>query len=106
LGFFIAWPVFAANVQVPIDRTVFRIHNYSNYAVVRYTPAFTNSLGCGGSVQNDSAVIDFQSNKDNKTMLMMVLSAKLLGLKIGFGINDNCHGWSGGVPRVYRVDLE
>jgi hypothetical protein len=99
-------PAFAATAQVPMQQTVTRIHVYQGFAVIRFSPGFANNLNCGGSVQNQYAVLDWRENDFIKDMYPSVLAAYLLGKKIGFGLNDNCFGFGGGVPSIYRIDVE
>ncbi len=93
--------------QVPTSRTITRIHSYSNFAVVRFSPDFPSTLACGGvsSLQANTVVIDFTSNKDAKTQYATVLAAFLTGKKVGFGVNSCSPFFGFGVPKIYRVDV-
>ncbi len=90
--------------NVPADRTVVKIINYDNYAVIRFSPEFANSLACGGGGQNSHVAIFFDANPDKKAQLATVMMARSLKQKIGFGING-CFVWGGGIPKVYRVGV-
>ncbi len=90
--------------SIPLNRTVVSIRTYDNYAVVRFSPEFTNNLACGGGGQNTHVAIFFDTNPDKKAQLATVMMAMSLKKKIGFGING-CFGWGGGIPTVYRVDV-
>ena len=92
--------------NVPADRTVVRIFNYDNLAVIKYTPAFTNNLGCGGGANaNSHAAIIWTNDSDKKVKFASVLMAMSLNLKIGLGISGCFGGFAGGIPIVYRVDV-
>ena len=104
LGFFMASPVFAVS-QVPRNRTVTDIYTYANIAVIRFTPSFTNTENCNGSIEHSAAIIDWSGNKDIKVMLAAAMSAKLLGLEIGIGLSGCFNNFAGGTPKAYRIDL-
>ena len=97
-----------ATDQIPSDRTITRIHTYSTYAVVRFSPAFSSTLGCTGipNLVNNSVVIDFSVNKDVKAQYAMMIGAFLSGKKVGFGVNACSPLFGFGVPKAYRVDVQ
>lgn len=100
----VASPAFSATANVPQNRTITTILVYPTYAVINYTPAFSNSL-CASSYTTSAAVLDWSTDTDFKSVLPALLAAKLLGKQVGFGISSVCHPALGGVPRIYRVDL-
>ena len=101
---FTAVPGAAWADNVPADRTIVKIFTYDNLAVIKYTPPFTNNLGCGGGGQDSHVAIFFDTNPDKKAQLATVMMAMSLKQKIGFGLNG-CFSWAGGIPTVYRVGV-
>ena len=92
--------------NVPLDRTITRINTYDKFAVIKFSPAFDNNLGCTGGVNATTrAALFFDAKPDNKVQLAMAMMAMSLKQKIGFGISG-CSGVFGGIPIVYRVDIE
>ncbi len=103
---FTAAPGAAWADNVPGDRTVVKIHNYDNSAVIKFSPAFANNLGCGSSSTADIfAAIMWQNDPDNKAMYASVLMAMAGNMKIGLGISGCFPNWGGGIPIIYRVDV-
>ena len=91
--------------NIPADRTVVKIHTYDNFAVIKFSPAFVNNLGCGGGGKaNEHAAILWINDPDNKVKYASVLMAMSLNLGIGLGI-AGCFSWGGGIPIAYRVDV-
>ena len=91
--------------NVPADRTVIRIHTYDKFAVIRFSPAFANNLGCaGGGTATTHAAILWTTDPDSKAKLASVLMAMSSNLRIGLGISG-CFSGFGGIPVVYRVDV-
>ena len=87
------------------DRTVLMIRTYEKYAVIKFSPAYANILGCGSSsVADTHAAIVWLNDPDSKAQLATVLMAMAANMSIGLGISG-CFTWSGGIPRVYRVDV-
>ena len=91
--------------NVPADRTVIKIFTYTNYAVINFSPAFANNLGCGGGNADTHAVIFWHIVPDNKVKFASVLMATNADMRIGLGISGCFSGWGGGIPIVYRVDV-
>ena len=92
--------------NVPADRTVNRIFTYDKSAVIRFSPAFANNLGCGGgSIATTHAAILWTNDPDNKVKFASVLMAMSLNFRIGLGIAGCFNGFGGGIPIVYRVDV-
>ncbi len=91
--------------NIPPDRTVVLVYTYDKFAVIKFSPAFANNLGCGGgSIATTHAAILWGDDPDKKVKFASVLMAMSLNLRIGFGIS----GWIGlfgGIPIVYRVDV-
>jgi hypothetical protein len=93
--------------NVPKDRTIVRVQTYSDWAAVQYDPPFANNVGCGGGAFADrAAVVTWGSNPDNKAMYAALIAAHVAGKPVGFGISNCYTGYGGGVPLIYRVDLE
>ncbi len=91
--------------NVPVDRTVVLIRTYDKLAVIKFSPAFANNLGCGGgSTATTHAAIFWDNDSDKKVKFASVLMAMSLNLRIGLGISG-CFGVFGGIPIVYRVDV-
>ena len=62
--------------NVPLDRTIIRINTYNNFAVIKFSPAFDNNLGCTGGVNATTRVaIFFDANPDKKVQLAMAMMA-------------------------------
>ncbi len=92
--------------NIPIDRTVVKIFNYDNYAVIQFSPVFVNNLGCGGGGNaTRHAVIIWDVDPDKKVQFASVLTAMSLNLRIGFGISNCFTLWGGGIPIAFRVDI-
>ena len=51
---FTAAPGAAWADNVPADRTILKIYTYANFAVIKFSPAFANNLGCGISSNADT----------------------------------------------------
>ncbi len=102
-----AWAPGAAWADnVPGNRTVVKIFNYDNLAVIKFSPAYANNLGCaGGNVANSHAAILWDNDSDKKVKYASILMAMSLNLKIGLGISSCFGGFGGGIPIVYRVDI-
>lgn len=103
-GALISFPLFAATASVPGNRSITSITTYPGYAVISYTPSFSNSL-CSSSYTSNTVVLDWTTDSDFKALLPAILAAKFLDKPVGFGISSVCHPAFGGVPRVYRIDL-
>lgn len=111
---FVSQNTIAANFQIPEgSRTIVQIRTYLNFATVKYSPAFTTSTGCPGTVGTEFAVIDWSVNTNNKNIYNAALSAYVLGKQVGFGINNlnsdggayPCHDFGAGTPTIYRIDM-
>jgi hypothetical protein len=98
---------FAAD-RVPRDRTITSISHYNDWVAIQFEPAYTNDLGCGATdpIASTYVVLDWRDDVDKKPMLGSVLTSYALGSTIGFGIDGCWNQFGGGVPRVYRVDLD
>lgn len=97
----------AANANVPNDRTIVQLTTYTSHGVIKYSPAFSNNLGCTGAQQDQWAVIDWSTNSNAKFLYAAALSAHVTKEPLGLGIRD-CNskfGGGTGVPEVYRIDL-
>ncbi len=95
--------VFADNT--PGTLTITGISTYNNWAVVKFSPSYTNNLGCAGSSKNTTAVIDWSANADLKAMYVTALAAYTGGKAIGLGILGCSSKYGGGVPIAYRIDV-
>ena len=96
----------AATDRITPDKTIINISTYETYAAIKYSSTGTfTTVSCSSSNDHTWVVIDWSTNSNNKTLFNSALAAYALGKKVGFGINDNCHPFGGGVPRVYRVDI-
>ncbi len=92
--------------NIPSNRTIVKIYTYTNVAVIRYSPAYDNNLGCaGGSVGDTTAAISWRSDPDRKVMFASVLTALAGNMQIGLGIAGCFAGFGGGIPLIYRVDV-
>ncbi len=92
--------------NIPANRTIVKGHTYTNAAVIKYSPAFANNLGCaGGSVGDTNAAISWESDPDRKVMFASLLTALAGNMQIGFGIAGCFAGFGGGIPLIYRVDV-
>ena len=98
-----AAPTVALAANVPANRSVVNITHYWRFAVIEYSPDFTNNIGCASSRSSSHAVISWAGRPDMKALLATVLLAQSLGNKIGLGISG-CFAWDGGVPSIYRID--
>lgn len=98
--------VATATQVIPAGKTVYRIHTYDGYAVLRFSPATTSTEGCGGGALADTTVvIDWSTSAGYKLHYAAVLAAQVNGKLMGFAVNG-CHPWGGGVPIVYRIDID
>ena len=103
---FTAAPGAAWADNVPADRTILKIHTYPKFAVIKFSPAFANDLGCGsGSVADTYAAIMWENDPDEKAKYASVLMAMAGNMKIGLGISGCFPNWGGGIPIIYRVDV-
>ena len=92
--------------NVPADRTVISINTYEKLAVIKFSPAFANDLGCaGGFNATTRAAILWINDPDSKAQYASVLMAMSLNLRIGFGISNCFTLWGGGIPIAFRVDI-
>ena len=100
----------AVNFQVSPEQTITGLRSYGTYAVVTYTPGVENTLDCGGVARTTStnAGINFGNDTNLKVMYAAVLAAFVNGQTVGLGItNAPCLTFfGGGIPSVYRVDIE
>ena len=92
--------------NVPVNRKISHISTYGTWAAIQYSPAYTNDVGCPGSVDDRVAVINWGTNSNNKAMYAMAMSAFLTNKTVGFGILGCWSSYGGGVPLVYRVDVK
>ena len=94
--------------NVPGNRTIVRIFTYPNAAVIKYSPAFANNLGCASGIGDEHAAISWQSDSERKVMFASLLTALASNSQIGLGINGCFPGFAGpegGIPLIYRVDV-
>lgn len=92
--------------QVPRDRTILAIYQYQNATVIRYSPAFTNAEGCtGGAVANEYAYLD-STVSTAKFQIAAIYTAYATGKKVGLGLYQCTNLFGGGVPLIYRVEVE
>jgi hypothetical protein len=97
-------PAVAAPESIPA-RKITSIQAYGKGAAIHF-PSYTNAQGCVGAQATNTVFIDFAASPDLKSPFAAVLAAYLSGKSVGFGI-DGCYaGYGGGVPTVYRVDVE
>lgn len=78
---------------------------YTGYAVITLATPGTNADGCGHASAADYVSIYWADDENAKQLFDVVKDAALQGQELGFGVNG-CVAWSGGVPKVYRVDLK
>ncbi len=103
---FTAAPGAAWADNVPADRTILKIHTYTNFAVIKFSPAFANNLDCGINSNADTfAAIMWQNDPDKKVIYASVLMAMAGNMRIGLGISGCFPEFGGGIPIVYRFDL-
>ncbi len=102
---FFSEAVFADNVLSP--RTIVEIYTYADYAIIEYDPPSEHALtDCTtGPKAFTHAVIHWAENPAVKTLLLTALTAYMVKSTVGLGIHS-CYDWWGGVPYVYRIDLE
>ena len=98
---FLSIPAFAANDQVPIDRTITRIQVYDNQVYIQFTPTFTFKQGCPNT-SNKQVTID-TSLQRGKDMYSAALSAAIAKKDVGFGV-DGCD--ASGREKIYRIDVD
>ncbi len=92
--------------NIPANRTIVKVFTYPNAAVIVYSPAYANNLGCaGGSIGDTTAAISWQSDPDRKVMFASLLTALAGNMQIGLGIAGCFAGFGGGIPLIYRVDV-
>jgi hypothetical protein len=91
--------------QIPGDRTITGISTYASYAVVKFSPGYTNNLGCTASVKNTAVVIDWTANANLKAMYVSALAAYTNGQTMGAGIDGCSPKYGGGTPIAYRIDV-
>jgi hypothetical protein len=97
----------AATAQVPLNRQIVRLQQFNSYVVVRISPAFANGLGCaGGATGDDRVVLNYGASAALRAQLALLLVAFTNNYNIGLGLQDVCHPFGGGVPTIYRVDIE
>ena len=92
-----------ASTQVPKARKIVAMSTYGDRAVVVYEPAFTNSEGCAGALQDHVAAIELP---DNEAVFSQALAAFTAGQSVGFGLSGCDNNYGGGVPKIYRIDVD
>ncbi len=93
-----------ASSQVPKDRTIIWMSAYQDRVVIAYEPAFTNAEGCGdASLRNYVATIDMPLKA---AIHSQALAAFVAGQQVGFGLTGCDTGYGGGVPKIYRIDVD
>lgn len=86
------------------DRGVKKIQAYSTYAVIHLDVQNQNLDGCTKSNAKSVVIVTYDSEK-GKELYSTILSARISGALVGYGVNG-CHMWGDGTaPLVYRVDL-
>lgn len=84
-------------------RTVTGISVYDTYVVISVSPNIANTDSCTKSNAADHIILLLNSD-GAKAMYSTILSAKVSGTSVGFGLSG-CQGWGGGtVAKIYRVD--
>lgn len=92
--------------QVPTSRTLVKVYTYSTYAVVKFSPSFSLTYSCGTDPSKTQfAAIDWASDSGMKNLFATALVAKASGDTVGFGLSGCYDQWSGGIPRVYRIEI-
>ena len=100
LGLWLVWSPAHASTQIAVGTTITSYGSYATGAYITFTPAIPGLESC--SYANGNEVwIDF-TTADGKTMYATFMAAVLAGRAIGFGVS----GCSGGIPLVYRVDVQ
>ena len=85
-------------------RGVKLIQAYSTYAVIHLDEQNQNLDSCTKTNAKSVVIVTYDSVK-GKELYSAVLSARVSGALVGFGVNG-CHTWGDGTaPLVYRVDL-
>lgn len=90
-------PAFAANEQLG-QKSIVQIARYTNYAIIKFTPAQTNSQGCSSS-DTDRVSIEWAVDKDGENQAALLFAAMIADKKVTFGISG-CHQT---LPEIYRV---
>lgn len=92
-----------ANEQISA-RKITALQLYETYAVAELESPGQNSAECTKS-SAENYVGFFVNTDEGERMLTMLLSARIAGKAIGFGV-AGCLTWGNGtVPKVYRLDL-
>ena len=92
-----------ASSGVPKSRNIIAMSTYGTRAVVFYDPPATNSEGCAGQNQDRIAVIELPTND---AIFSQALAAFSAGQTVGFGLSGCDNGYGGGVPMIYRIDVD
>jgi hypothetical protein len=81
---------------------VTRMFTYNTYTVLVLDGARASTAMCGN---NTGKYVAFPtSDSAGKALYSAALTAFTTGTKIRFG-QDGCINWSGGVPKVYRIEM-
>ncbi|WP_444937005.1 hypothetical protein ACJJIW_07175 [Microbulbifer sp. JMSA004] len=94
---------YGGNDQVSIDREIYLIRTYEDFAVIYFKPGFTNTQGCPTETE-EQVILEFEDST-SKEMYSALLSAATANKKVGFGISG-CTIHSLGYPTIYRVDVD
>ena len=93
-----------ASEQIPRDRTIEYIQVYKSTVFIHLDKQHKNTDNCTHKVAKDTVALALDT--ESKEIYSAILSARVSGTKIGFGVGG-CQSWgpSGTVPKIYRVDL-
>ena len=91
----------SARTQVPGDRTVTEIRQYTTNAIVYFSPSFADGEGCVNS-GSGAAVVDWGTESERKSMLAAAYTAMATNANVGFGLE----GCSGFFPSIYRFEVK
>jgi len=92
---------YAANDQIPSDRTIISIHAYDTFVFIKYSPSFTSTQGCIHTDSNQRVAID-TSDELGKNIYSAALAAASAQKKVGFGVS----GCINERPKLYRIDVK
>ena len=102
LGAILTVPMPVWGEVVPTDREISSIRAYSSYGYIRFTPPFSSLTKCNNKAFDSEVVIDWNNNRDAKTMFATALMAFATGKKVGFSVRS-CHKSKRRI--VVRIDV-
>ena len=84
------------------NKTINDIYTYSNYVIVKFSPAQFNDQGC---LSTDRVAIDLSDGK-NKSLFTAAMVAASNGRKVNIRANGGClnnSNWS--APKAYQIRI-